>query len=92
VQQDSGEWVLDKDHRFFTDDIRYGLCIAKWMADQLGLEVPAIDKITTWVQDLRHEKIIVDGKLLLDDDSQAPEFLSGVPPVYGIDSIDGILD
>ncbi len=92
VRQENGEWVLDKNHRFFTDDIRYGVCIAKWMADQLGLAVPMIDKLIEWVQELRQEKIIENGKLLLESDNPTVEFLSGMPPDYGFDSIDQTVD
>ncbi len=92
VQQDSGHWVIDTNHRFFSDDIHYGLCIAKWMADQLSLLVPTIDRIIEWAQEIRQEKIIDNGKLLLDGESLATEFLSGVPPVYGFKSIDDIVD
>jgi len=54
IQLESGEWIIDKDHRFFTDDIHYGLCIAKWIADQLALDVPTIDSIIDWAQQLRN--------------------------------------
>ena len=43
LQQEDGNWAIDTNHRFFTDDIGYGLCITKWVADQLGLTVPTID-------------------------------------------------
>jgi hypothetical protein len=92
VHQENGEWTIDTNHRFFTDDIQFGLCIAKWMADQLDLAVPTIDRIIMWVQELRQEKIIDNGKLLLESESLATEFISGVPPVYGFSSIDEIVD
>ena len=92
VQEENGEWAIDTNHRFFTDDIQYGLCIAKWMADQLSLAVPTIDRIIEWAQELRQEKIIDNGKMLLGSKSLATEFLSGVPPVYGLNSIDAIVD
>ena len=91
IQLESGEWVVDKDHRFFTDDIHYGLCIAKWIADQLTLDVPTVDSIIDWAQQLRNEKIIEGNKLLLDSESLTTEFMSGIPPVYGLNSIDDIL-
>ncbi|MCU4176209.1 NAD/NADP octopine/nopaline dehydrogenase family protein [Carboxylicivirga sp. N1Y90] len=92
VQLENGAWVIDKDHRFFTDDIHYGLCIAKWMADQLNLEVPTIDSIITWAQELRNERIIDGDTLILDSESLTKEFMSGIPPLYGYQSIDDILD
>ena len=92
VQLENGEWIIDKDHRFFTDDIHYGLCIAKWIANQLSLDVPTIDSIIDWAQQLRNEKIIEGNKLLLSSESLTTEFMSGIPPVYGLNSIDDILD
>ena len=92
IQLESGEWIIDKDHRFFTDDIHYGLCIAKWIADQLALDVPTIDSIIDWAQQLRNEKIIEGNRLLLNSESLTLEFMSGIPPVYGLNSIDAILD
>ncbi len=92
VRLESGEWTIDKNHRFFTDDIHYGLCIAKWFADQLALDVPTIDSIIDWAQQLRNEKIIEGNKLLLNSESLTSEFMSGIPPVYGLNSIDDILD
>ncbi len=92
IQLESGEWVIDKDHRFFTDDIHYGLCIAKWLADQLELEVPTIDNIISWAQELRGENIIEGNKLLLDSESLTKEFVSGIPPVYGITNVDQIIN
>lgn len=92
IQLESGEWMIDKDHRFFTDDIHYGLCIAKWIADELSLDVPTIDNIVKWAQELRGEKIIEGNKMLLDSESLTTKFMSGIPPVYGITSIEEILD
>lgn len=41
-------FAIDTSHRFFTDDIEYGLCIAKWFAIQLNIETPFIDEIIDW--------------------------------------------
>ena len=91
VQVEDGSWAIDTDHRFFTDDIFYGLAIAKWIADELELAVPTIDRIIAWAQDLRGEKIIDGDRLLTDSDLLRAGFNSGIPPVYGIETLDGIL-
>ena len=52
VQNGSGKWIIDKNHRFFTDDIHYGLCIGKWMAEKANLATPTLDEIITWAQDV----------------------------------------
>ena len=66
--------------------------LQKWMADQLSLNVPTIDNIIKWAQQLRNELIIDGDKLLLDSESLTTEFMSGIPPVYGLNSIDDIMD
>ena len=91
-QEENGDWVIDTDHRFFTDDVSYGVCIAKWMAQQMDLEVPAMDELIEWVQGIRGERYLEDGRLLEDSPSLRDDLASGIPPVYGIDSLDGVVD
>mgnify|MGYP001554725780 CR=1 FL=1 len=91
VQDDEGRWVIDTDHRFFTDDISYGVCIAKWLAQELGLSVPTIDAIIEWAQELRGESYIEDGRLL-EDSPSLTGLHSGIPPVYGMHSLDDLLE
>ncbi len=91
-ENESGRWEIDTDHRFFTDDISYGVCIAKWMAQEMDLEVPTIDAIIEWVQELRGEAYIEDGKLLIDGPSLAGPLRSGIPPVYHLHSIEDVVD
>jgi hypothetical protein len=92
VQTKAGTWKIDTDHRFFTDDIHYGLCIAKWTADCLHLDVPAIDEIIEWAQELRQEELIEDGELKLDSPDLNERFKSGIPQFYGYQTIDDIID
>jgi hypothetical protein len=91
VQDDEGRWVIDTDHRFFTDDISYGVCIAKWLAQELGLSVPTIDAIIEWAQELRGESYIDDGRLL-EGSPSLTGLHSGIPPVYGMHSLDDVLE
>ena len=57
--------------------------------DRLGSLVPA--NIIEWVQDLREERYIEAGRLLVDEESLAGRFRSGIPPVYGIETIDEVV-
>lgn len=50
VQCPDGLWRLDVNHRFFKDDLAYGLDIALWFAEQLGVEVPHIQTIIDWYE------------------------------------------
>jgi len=56
VQNNCGKWEIDRNHRFFLDDIYYGVCIAKWIAEKMEIEVPTIDNILHWAQQIRNEK------------------------------------
>jgi len=91
-QNADGHWVIDTDHRFFTDDISYGICIAKWMAQELRVPTPTIDAIIEWAQELRGEAYLEGGKLLVESPSLTGPLRSGIPPVYGIRTLDEVLD
>lgn len=93
VQNKDGLWEVDRDHRFFLDDIYYGNMIAKWMAEQLGISTPTIDEILQWAQKVRNEKFIdEENHLILDSDDLASPFKCGVPTVYGFNSIADCID
>jgi competence transcription factor ComK len=84
VTYDNGQFIIDKSHRFFFDDIYYGLMIAKWFAEQLDIEVRTIDQILSWAQIVLNDEIIKNGKLILNLRDQ---FKDGIPRNYGIKSI-----
>lgn len=92
VQNADGLWEVDRNHRFFLDDIYYGNCIAKWMAEQLDIETPTIDEILSWAQQVRGEKIIANDKLLIDSPDLSLPLKSGIPPVYGFKGIEDCID
>lgn len=93
VKNEDGLWEVDRNHRFFLDDIYYGNMIAKWMAEKLGLSTPTIDEILQWAQKVRNERFIDDENyLILDSEDLAAPFKCGVPTVYGFNSIDDCID
>ena len=92
IRTKTGKWKIDTDHRFFTDDIHYGLCIAKCVADRFRLEVLTIDKIIYWAQELRGETLIEGTELQLDSVDLSQKFKSGIPHFYGYQTIDDIVD
>ena len=93
VQNAEGLWEVDRNHRFFLDDIYYGNCIAKWMAEQLNIETPTIDEILHWAQLVRGEKIIDDNnRLILDSLDLTKPLKCGIPSVYGFKSIENCID
>ncbi len=87
-----GLWTFDKNHRFFTDDLFYGVAIAKWIAQKLYINTPTIDKIIEWAQSLINVKIMEKGILLDIDNSSNKNFQYGLPSTYGFTNIDQIID
>ena len=93
IKGDEGIWVLDKNGRFFMDDIYYGIAIVKWMAELLSINVPMIDKLLHWAQELRGEQIISeDNRLILNNSDLSVPMKSGIPYYYGKRTIDDIMD
>ena len=74
-----GGLQLDTKCRYFTEDIPYGLCILKDLAQIMNVHTPAIDSIITFHQKFMNVKYIKDGRLI-------PEMLekTGCPSKYGI--------
>ncbi len=92
VVHENGKWVIDKSHRFFYDDIYYGLCIAKWIAQKLSIDVVNIDNILTWAQGMLGERIIGNGRLEISGHIKKNKYKYGVPEAYGYTKLDEIID
>lgn len=93
VQDKDGLWKIDKDHRFFLDDIYYGVCVAKWIAEQLGIDTPTIDGVLRWAQFVRKERIIDDDNMLvINSVDLCTPYKSGLPCYYGYKALDDIVD
>ncbi|MCP4203435.1 MAG: hypothetical protein GY769_16075 [bacterium] len=48
--------------------------------------------IIAWAQELRGESYLEDGRLLIDSPSLAAPLRSGIPPVYGMRTVDDVVD
>uniref|UniRef100_A0A7S3L101 Opine dehydrogenase domain-containing protein n=1 Tax=Amphora coffeiformis TaxID=265554 RepID=A0A7S3L101_9STRA len=92
VQLETGEYGIDIQSRFFTDDIPFGLLIAKWVAEQLHVDTPMIDEIITWAQTLRGWEFLNEDGTIKIQNAVKGNFVSGIPPAYGITSVDSILE
>lgn len=91
VEAEDGSYVLDTNCRFFTDDIPYGMLLAKWVAQELNVDTPHVDRIIVWAQKLRGEHWLNDGDCSIDMEFCVTH-KAGIPPVYGLHSVDEILD
>lgn len=93
IQNENGLWEIDRNHRFFMDDIYYGNCIAKWMAEKMDIKVPTIDAILHWAQLVRKENIIdSNNHLMIDNEDLKKPLKSGLPCYYGFKTIEDIID
>lgn len=87
-----GSRMLDVNSRFFTDDIPYGLLVGKWIGGELNVKTPFIEEVIQWAQQLRGEKWLHnDGSINLHY-CMSHKNNTGIPPAYGIYSVDEILD
>jgi hypothetical protein len=85
-----GRMYLDKNFRFFLDDIPYGLLIAKSFSEMLHVDTPLIDEVIGWAQSLRNEKFLVDGKINKEF-CFSKKYLCGIPEVYGVTSMEELV-
>lgn len=91
VQLEDGTYGLNTDMRFFKDDIPYGVLITRWIGQELGAKTPFIDEIIQWAGSIRDEHFLKDGKVDLDYCLSSID-KTGIPPAYGINNVEDILD
>lgn len=87
-----GSRVLNTKCRFFTDDIPYGLLIAKWLAEQLYIRTPLIDKIILWAQNIRNEQFLTPEGHIHRSYCLKDKFRCGIPEAYGMIKLEEVLD
>ena len=85
-------YSFNKEHRFFKDDIYFGLCIAKWFAQEMCIATPQIDLILQWAQEYLEDDLLADGCLIDFPANNANRFKYGIPTMYGIHEIDALVD
>ena len=91
VIKKEGYWIINTNHRFFYDDINYGLCIAKWIAEKLNVQVNHIDRLLLWAQKIMGLDIL-DTNKQLKHENMKNKFEYGLPSVYNLDTIDDIVN
>ena len=87
VREHDGFFVFDKNHRFFKDDLYYGLVIAKWFAEKLNIEdTPMLNKIINWSQNYVSDIVMIDNKLIVP--SNINDYKYGNPDIYKFKSLE----
>lgn len=59
-------------HRYFQDDIPYGQCVFRYLADLVGVETPELDILIDWGQKVMGKEYLVDGELKGKDVEDIP--------------------
>mmetsp|Transcript_5881 Transcript_5881/g.9112 ORF Transcript_5881/g.9112 Transcript_5881/m.9112 type:complete len:457 (+) Transcript_5881:65-1435(+) len=85
-QLDNKRWVPDFTSRYFVEDIPYGLCMAKGIAEILNVETPTIDKYIVWAQANFGKEYVVNGRLIGKDMHE-----TAAPQTFGIYDLESLL-
>lgn len=59
-------------HRYFQDDIPYGLCVFRYLADLVDVRTPEMDSLIEWGQKIMQKEYLVDGRLNGKDVADIP--------------------
>lgn len=86
MKQVEGGVILNPESRFFWEDIPYGLCILKDIAQMVKVKTPTTDKMIEWHQKFMNKKYIESGKLVKETLKE-----TGCPSKYGIKDIEKFL-
>ena len=79
--------IPDLKSRYFIEDVDFGLCIIKSFAQILNIEVPTVDKVIYWAQNLLGKEYLVNGKLNGKDSKNLV-----IPQNIGINSKDELIN
>lgn len=82
-----GGYILNIDSRVFTEDIPFGLCVLKDIAEKLDMEVPNITETIVWHQKLMGKDFVKNGKLNPDLIEQ-----TGAPRRFGLNTIEELIE
>ncbi len=87
MKENKGGWIPDFENRYFTEDIPFGLCIYKGIAEILGVETPMMDTILTWAQEKMGKEYLINGKLQGKDIKE-----TNVPQSFNINTLDQLIN
>lgn len=79
-------WEPDFENRYFTEDVPYGLCVWKGIAELCGVATPTIDMLLEWVQDKMGKEYLVKGRLVGRDVHE-----TSAPQRFGFSSIEQLI-
>ena len=83
-----GQWEPDFEYRYLTEDIPFGLCVIKGLAELTGVETPAVDKVLRWAQRMMRKEYICPKTLQGCGEDMAE---TRAPGAFGLRSLPEIL-
>jgi hypothetical protein len=81
-----GGFMVNVKARIFTEDIPFGLCVLKDLAEMLNLEVPFITQAIEWHQELMGKEFVKNGKINFEQIHE-----TGCPRRFGFKNIDELI-
>ena len=81
-----GEFVPDFQYRYISEDMPYGLAIAKSIGQMADVATPTLDAVIDWSQNKLGKRYLVNGKLAGEDMRELR-----IPQNYGIKNLDELL-
>ncbi|NLL56401.1 MAG: NAD(P)-binding domain-containing protein [Clostridiales bacterium] len=87
IKVSDGEYIPDKNNRYFTNDFQYGLCIVKGFAKILKVNTPNIDKVLKWYEKFANVEYFIGDEFIGKDLKN-----TGIPQNYGINTRKDIIE
>jgi hypothetical protein len=77
--QVQGGWIPDSTSRYLSEDVPFGLCVLRGIAEITGVTTPTIDEVLNWAQMQLGASYLRDGTMSGPDLAR-----SGAPQAYGL--------
>jgi NAD/NADP octopine/nopaline dehydrogenase, alpha-helical domain len=81
-----GEFVPDFQYRYISEDVPYGLAIAKSIGQMADVATPTLDAVIDWSQNKLGKRYLVNGKLAGEDVHELR-----IPQNYGLQNLSELL-
>lgn len=78
VESEGGVWKVDWKSRYLSDDVPYGLCVLRGLAEFVDVKTPTVDMLLLWAQEHMGKSYLVNGRLCGSDVKA-----TGAPQAFG---------
>jgi len=84
--QVQGGWIPDSTSRYLSEDVPFGLCVLRGIAEIAGVSTPTIDEVLNWAQLQLGAFYLYDGTMSGPDMTR-----SGAPQAYGLKTLSQLM-